>query len=119
MFAAQLGFVFAADIGGPHSGHLVGGNGHSDSAAADQNAQIGVMIRYFFRHLAGIVRVIHRFAGVRAPIVDLDPLLQKQLLDFFFEFEARMIGAERNLHEHIVNEHSLRSSPWSGDSHRC
>src|SRR5205807_3192912 len=38
MLATHLSFVLRTDVGGPHAGHLVGGDGHANAAAADQDS---------------------------------------------------------------------------------
>ena len=98
MFAAELRFLLAGQVGSAHSGNLIGGNGHADAAAAHQNATLHFPGGDFFTHLAGKVRIVNGIGGMGSLVLDLDAAGGQAALELFFQLEAGMIGAQCNLH---------------------
>src|ERR1044071_1975804 len=102
VFAAHLGLIFRAHVGGPDPVNLVGGNRHANAAAADQDSEIGALLAYIMGHRAGVIRVVNRFRRGCAFIADLYALLLKVLLDLVFQLVTGVVGAHCDFHEFIL-----------------
>src|SRR5260370_434719 len=100
--AAKCSCRFSADGGGADAGDFVGGDRHADSAAADEDAEIGVVTRNLFADGASEVGIVHGRGRSGAAIVDSMSLLRQMLHDLLLQFEAGMVGAESDLHEAIL-----------------
>ena len=93
VFAAELRSFWRGDVCRTHPTDLVGGDRHSNTGAAHQDAEIGLARRDFFANAAREVRVVHAFIGASSAIVHIDPPRSKVLLHSLFQFETSMVRA--------------------------
>src|SRR5579859_5459929 len=61
VLAAELGLGDIRNMRGADAGNFVGGDGHSDTAAAHQNAEVGAMVRDALADLLREVGIVNRF----------------------------------------------------------
>ena len=104
VLTAHLRLVFIADVGGADSGNFVGGDGHSDTAAANQDPQVRLAVCHLFADGAGEVGIIHRFGGMRALILQLPTASREKTLKLFFQLEAGVVGGNGDLHAEILEQ---------------
>ncbi len=104
MEAAQAGRLFVQAQGRPDTGIPVGGNGHADAGAADEDPPGKPARRDGLRHGAGEVGVIHGLRAVRAGVRYGDVPLDQDRLDGFLQVVTGVVGAENDgLHVHGAN----------------
>src|SRR5258708_21121414 len=116
MFAAHLGLTLAGHIGGANARNLVCGNRHADSAATNENPQVGALTADVFAHPAGIIRIAQAVTGIRAVVIPFKAFTLQVQLDFVFQFVTGMIGAQRNSHAAILRRRERRVSRNRGMS---
>jgi 23S rRNA (cytosine1962-C5)-methyltransferase len=83
---------------GADAGDLVRGNLLALPAAAQDDAALGAAFGDRTTYPDADRRVVHRFLAVRAVIVHAVPQLRERLLQVFLQYEARMVGANRDSH---------------------
>lgn len=101
VFAAELCGFGGRDVCGAHAVDLVGSDGHSNTGAAHQDAEISLARGDFFANAARKVRVVDALVGASAAVIHFDALFSQVLLHAFFQLKTCMVRAYRDLHERL------------------
>lgn len=107
VLAAEKRRAFVTDGGGPHAWHLVGGDGHANSGAADEHTPVECACRDAPGHLLSEVRIVHRVGRGRAEVFVADATLVETISEASLQVDASVIGAERDAHGGIIAEKYL------------
>src|SRR5690606_31818535 len=102
-----------AAAGGPHAWDLVGGDGHADARAADEDAAVRTALGHRPAHRRGEVGVVARRPVVGAQVVDLVPLLGQGGPQVLLQVETRMVGTDGDAHP-ITSLPGRASGPAAG-----
>lgn len=98
---------------GAHPRHPIGGHAHTNSAAADKNAHVGLSTRYRPRNLIGINRIVHRVAAVCAGIEHFNALVLQKRCDLIFEPKSSVIRSQNYFHPNPLEHESLANMAFT------
>src|SRR2546428_733782 len=93
-----VGRVGVVADGGPHAGQLVGGDRRPHPAAADEDAALPPALAHGQADRLREVGVVHGRGRARPHVDHLVPLLAEGLRHLLLEQEARVVGADDDLH---------------------
>ncbi len=99
MAAAQLGVIQGGGQHRPHPVEAVGGDAHAHPAAADQEAALGPAAGHRPGHRRGRLGVVGACRGMHPQVLELVALGREAGLEGFLEFEAGVVGAQRDPHD--------------------
>ncbi len=88
--------------GGPDAGVAVGGDGHADTGAADEEAAVDLAIGEHAGHLAGEDRIVTTVGTVAPDIDDLVPGYPGTVSERLLEAKSGMVASECEAHEPSV-----------------
>jgi len=63
--------------------NLVGGHGHADAGAADQEAALNLVIGHGFAHQGRVIGIVHRLRGVGAEVEHVEAVIYEPALEGF------------------------------------
>ena len=98
VLAAQARHFGRDDRRGADAGNLVGGDGHADARAADEDAALVLARGHGAGNGRGEIRIVDRVFRLGAEVAIGNPASIQEALDVFLETHPRMIRADRDPH---------------------